>query len=294
MPMLISTGKCPSPSGRKTSALSLAPSRIGMSTSFSILILYRGSDALVSSRLATCSCTVPPNNLGSAPNAIREQSLRLRRHGYDASCRAPHLARGLDHEAELGDLALLVHGVAANAAGKSALRAQCKLLQRGVLARRIDATLELVLRFELAALGRDQTEDGHLAPGQKTQRFKAACARAVIFEKIAVHVDSVEDELGDRLVAAVRHPRAGEIAAAKMHAHRHVPRPILDRGIEELGVGPRQGGWVLADIGDLLAQLRIAQIGEIDLVDLQIAAAGRGEVADFLAVDTGKIIVEGV
>src|SRR5260370_33238706 len=51
---------------------------------------------------------------------------------------------------------------------------------------------------------------------------------------------------------------------------------------------------MLADIGDLLAQARIAQIGEIDLVDLQIAAAGRGEIADFLPVDMGKIIVEGV
>src|SRR5215470_3433252 len=294
MPMLISTGKFPSPSGRKTSALSLAPSRIGMSTSFSIFILYRGSDALVSSRAATCSCTVPPNDFACASNAIRERSLRLCRRRPDTSRRAPHLARGLDHEAELGDLALLVHGVAANAAGKSALRAQCELLQRGVLARRINATLELVLRFELTALGCDQTEDGHLALGQKTQRFEAAGARAVIFEKIAVHVDFVEDELGDRLVAAVRHPRAGEIAAAKMHAHRHVPRPILDRGIEELGVGPRQGGRVLADIGDLLAQFGIAQIGEIDLVDLQIAAAGRGEVADFLAVETGEIVVERV
>src|ERR1700745_21749 len=122
MPMLISTGKCPSPSGRKTSALSLAPSRIGMSTSFSIFILYRDSDALVSSRAATCP--VPPNDLACAPNAIRERSLRLCRRRPDTSRRAPHLARGLDHEAELGEFALLVHGVAADAAGKSALRAQ--------------------------------------------------------------------------------------------------------------------------------------------------------------------------
>src|ERR1700730_2722882 len=213
MPMLISTGKCPSPSGRKTSALSFAPSRIGMSTSFSIFILYRGSDALVSSRAATCSCTVPPNDLACASNAIREQRLRLCRRRPDTSCRAPHLARGLDHEAELGELDFLIHCIAADAAGKSALWAQCELLQRGVLARLVEATLELVLRFELGALGRDQTEDGHLALGQKTQRLKAACAGAVIFEKIAIHLDFVENELGDRLVAAVRHPRAGEIAA---------------------------------------------------------------------------------
>src|SRR6476646_6715927 len=63
MPMLISTGKCPSPSGRKTSALSLAPSRIGMSTSFSSVILYVGSDGLVCLRVATCSCTMPPQQL---------------------------------------------------------------------------------------------------------------------------------------------------------------------------------------------------------------------------------------
>src|SRR5262249_58706953 len=103
--------------------------------------------------------------------------------------RAQHAARGLAREAELGVSALLVHGVAADAAGKSALRAQGELLQRGVLACLVDATLELVLRFELGALGRDQTEDGRLAPGQKTQRFKAAGARAVVLEKIAVHVD---------------------------------------------------------------------------------------------------------
>src|SRR2546422_3153600 len=59
MPMLMSTGKCPSPSGRKTSALSLAPSRIGMSTSFSTLSRYCGSDCLLG--LWTCSCTVFPN-----------------------------------------------------------------------------------------------------------------------------------------------------------------------------------------------------------------------------------------
>src|SRR5258708_13697488 len=153
MPMLISTGKCPSPSGRKTSALSLAPSRIGMSTSFSIFILYRGSDALVSSRVATCSCRVPPNDLACASNAIIERSLRLCRRRRDTSRRAPHLARGLDHEAELGEFSLLVHGVAADAAGKSALRAQGELLQRGVLAHLVDAMLELILRFELVALG---------------------------------------------------------------------------------------------------------------------------------------------
>src|SRR5262249_59240447 len=90
-------------------------------------------------------CHVPCHSTSDvpacAPNAIREQGLRLCSRRPDTSRRAPHLARGLDHEAELGELAFLVHRVAADAAGKSALWAQCELLQRGVLARLVDATL---------------------------------------------------------------------------------------------------------------------------------------------------------
>jgi hypothetical protein len=36
----------------------------------------------------------------------------------------------------------------------------------------------------------------------------------------------------------------------------------------------------------------IVSLSEIDLVDLQIAATGRGEVADLLAVETAEIVVE--
>ena len=103
---------------------------------------------------------------------------------------------------------------------------------------------------------------------------------------------SLNRQLGDRLIAAVGDPGAGEIAAAQMHAHRHVGRLAGDRGVEQLRIGFRQRRRILADIGDLAAQLRIAQIGEIDLVDLQIAAAGGGEVADFRAIDVRQIVVE--
>src|SRR5258708_7084797 len=127
MPMLISTGKCPSPSGRKTSALSLAPSRIGMSTSFSIFILYRGSDALVSSRVATCSCTVPLNALAGGSNALRDQSLRLGRGRPATPRRPPPPPRGHNGGGELEEFPLLDHGVAADGAGKSEPRYKMKI-----------------------------------------------------------------------------------------------------------------------------------------------------------------------
>src|SRR5215471_11324622 len=171
MPMLISTGKCPSPSGRNTSALSRAPSRIGTSTSFSTFILWMGSDSLAALRV-TCSCTLPPDSF---------VVLLLRG--------PPHLARGLDDEAQLGDLARNVHGIAADAAGEAALRAQRQLLERRVLRRLVDASLELVFGLELAALGSDQSEHCHFALRKKTQRLEAAGAGAVIFEEIAVDAD---------------------------------------------------------------------------------------------------------
>jgi len=59
-----------------------------------------------------------------------------------------------------------------------------------------------------------------------------------------------------------------EVAAAQVHAYCHALRAVLDRRIEKLGVGLRQRRRILTDIGDLLAQLRIAEIGEIDLIDL--------------------------
>src|SRR6478672_11519417 len=285
MPMLISTGKCPSPAGRKTSALSLAPSRIGMSTSFSSFILYVGSDGLVCLR-ATCSCTIPPQQLllfHDRPIAVgrligTDRLSDDASRGGNARLRAsPYLVRGLDHQAELGDFPRDIHGVAADAAGETALRTQRELLQRRMLRRFVDPALELVLGFELAALGGDQAEDRDLALGEKAQRLEPAGARAVVFEKVAVDIDLVEDQFGDRLVAALRDPGAGEIAAAQMHADRHVLRTAFDRVVEKPRIGLRQCRRIFADIGDLPAQIRVAEIGKIDLVDLQVAATSGGE-----------------
>src|SRR4029079_8749749 len=116
---------------------------------------------------------------------------------------SPYLARGLDHQAELGDLARDIHGVAADAAGETALRTQRELLQRSMLRSFVDPALELVLGFELAALGGDQAEHRDRALGEKTQRLESAGARAVVFEEVPVDINLVEDELGDRLVAAL-------------------------------------------------------------------------------------------
>src|SRR5262249_10743772 len=108
------------------------------------------------------------------------------------SRRAPHVARDADDETELGDLLGDRHGLATDAAGEAALRAQGELLERGVAAGLVDAALERVGTLELAALGGDEPEHRDLALGQKAQRRKAAGARRIVFQKIAVDVDGVE------------------------------------------------------------------------------------------------------
>ena len=62
-----------------------------------------------------------------------------------------------------------------------------------------------------------------------------------------------------------------------MHADGHVVRPPLDRVIDQVGVDVQQPLHMLAprlQSGDLF---RVAQIGDVHFIKLQVAAAGRRE-----------------
>src|SRR4051812_21799220 len=87
---------------------------------------------------------------------------------------APDLLRGLDDQAELRPLLVLRQLVALDRRGEAALRGQAELLERRVLRRLLDATLQLVLRLELAALRRHEAEhDLLLALRQEAERLEA-------------------------------------------------------------------------------------------------------------------------
>ena len=77
-----------------------------------------------------------------------------------------------------------------------------------------------------------------------------------------------------------------------MHGDGHVGRDVGNRGIDHAGIDRRQRRRIVAARGDLFAQRRIAQIGEVDLVELQIAAAGIGEGAHHLAIGLAEIAIE--
>jgi len=87
---------------------------------------------------------------------------------------SPYLARGLDHEAELGDLARDIH-VLPPCRWRIRIAAQRELVQGRMPGGRVDAALDLVLGFEHAALvSRGSTAT---LPGQEAQRLEAAARR---------------------------------------------------------------------------------------------------------------------
>ena len=205
---------------------------------------------------------------------------------------APHLVGDLHDHAELRPLLLLGQHVALLARGKAALRRQAKLIERHEFRRLVDAALDLVLGFQRAGLRGDEAEHHLLALRHEAQRLEAAGAVAVVLHEIAVHVDGVEQHLGHRLVAARGDEGRAEIAAAQMHGDGHVGGNVRHRRVDHPRIGGRQLVRILAAVAHLLDQLRIAEIGQVDLVELQIAAAGVGEGAHHLAVGLAEIAVE--
>src|SRR5262249_35100440 len=65
----------------------------------------------------------------------------------------PHLVRDLDDAAQFCPLLVLGQQIALLGRGEAALAGNTELVERSIFCRLVDAALELVLAFELAALG---------------------------------------------------------------------------------------------------------------------------------------------
>ena len=73
-----------------------------------------------------------------------------------------------------------------------------------------------------------------------------------------------------------------------MNCDRHGARALGKRRIDQIGKLPR----VAAPLPEDAAQLRIAEIGKIRVVELKVRAACRGKLAQLLAVDLGDVGME--
>jgi hypothetical protein len=101
----------------------------------------------------------------------------------------------------------------------------------------LDAAYKVVLGFQVAALGRDEAEDDHLALGNEAQGLEGAGAGVVVLQKEAVHVELVKEDLRYEVVAALRGPGGAEVAAAHVRRHGHAVGPALQGAVDGADVG---------------------------------------------------------
>src|SRR5262245_11303524 len=206
------------------------------------------------------------------------------------SVAAPDVVRDIEHQLQLAALVVPSDRLAAaTAAGEAALRAQAQPVEIDIAGGLVDPALDLILAFQHRRLRADQTQHHGLALRQVAQRRELAGARGIELQKDHVDVGLVEQPLGDRLVAAFRHPGALEVAAAHVHADRHPGRPAGDRVVQQPDIARGKRVGVLAALLDAGADMLVAIARKRGVVDLQVAAATLAEFGDLLAIDAREI-----
>src|SRR6516165_5816603 len=85
---------------------------------------------------------------------------------------------------------------------------------------------------------------------------------------------------------------AAGVTAADVQADRHIPRPLGDRLIEQLDVFVDQLLGLVAPALRFRPALGIAKECEGHVIELQITAAGIGQVGDFALIGEGEILEE--
>jgi hypothetical protein len=171
------------------------------------------------------------------------------------------------------------------------LRTQRQLLERDDGTSRIDPSLYVVGAFESRLLSGHKSQYHRLVWRDEPQGFEGSCAGSVVLQKVSVHIQVVEQNLGDRVVPARRSPVAAAIPATYVNRERHVVRAGRDSAVERIDVDPQQLIRIEAPYL-LAANLGITQKSERDVVKLKVAAAGRGKRRNFLLVCDYEIFKE--
>ena len=149
----------------------------------------------------------------------------------------PDPRRGLDDESQLGPLLVLGQRVALDGAREAALRAEAQPVEGDVRVRLADTSGEVVGALELGTLARDQAEDDDLVVRDEPQRSEVAGALVVVLEEVGIDGQLREQDLGDRLVAALREPRAAVVAPTQVHGDDEVVRSPGQHLVDQRGVG---------------------------------------------------------
>ena len=209
--------------------------------------------------------------------------------------RAPDLFADGHDELELAPLVVLGELVAVVGAGEPALRAQGEAVEGHDLGGLVEAAADHVGVLELGRLRRDEPDDGGLRRGEVAQRLEPAGPVAVELEEEGVDVEAAEHGLGDRLVAAAGDPPAAEVAPAHVRRDEQVVGTVGDHRVHRVTVAEDELVGIVAADGHLGPEVRVAQVGEAHVVELQVAAAGGVQLGDLGAIgvdEIGPVLVE--
>ena len=186
-------------------------------------------------------------------------------------------------------LLLFCELVADLAGGEAALRAQVEILERHVLGCLVDAGDDGCLILELWTLRRDEAEHDLLARRDILETRKAAGALVVELEVVGVDVLAREERVGNRVVGAAGEVDGVVVAAADVRVDDEVVGASLDGQVvdrhELLGELLEVRAFDVGEFAALLAASGQHAPGAV--VELQVAAACRVEVADDRAVARG-------
>jgi hypothetical protein len=158
-----------------------------------------------------------------------------------------------------------------------------------MLRRFVDAALQRVFAFQHRRLRGNETENYALAWRHEAKRREVARPRRVVLQAIDVGIQAIEQRVGDRLVAALGHPCALEVATAEMDRHAHVFRLPGEAIVEEARIALGQRVGVLPPRSDVVACVQVAIAGQRRVVELQVSAALLRQLGDLLPVQADEI-----
>jgi len=202
---------------------------------------------------------------------------------------SPDCARRVNRQPQLRALLRLGQRIAAGAAGKAALGADGESLRGNILGGLIDTPLQTIDRFEYRCFGADQPEHDAFPPRDETKWRKVARSHRVIFEQEMVCLRLGKKTLRNPFVSAIGEMAAPKVAAAHVDADDHVVGTCTDCSIHRMDVPLDQRIGIAAGAHNSVADRRIAQQRTRDLVDLNVLAARRQQICDFLAKDAYEI-----
>lgn len=207
----------------------------------------------------------------------------------------PNLLRNLHLKPNLLPLLVLAQLVPFHRTTEPTLVTDAQLIQSAlaVLARLCQSLHHGVLVVQVTLLTGHDAQHHDLVLRQVSEGTEVAAPGIVVLQKVHVDVEILEQNFRDWLVPSLSEPLAPVVASAQVNTNGHVARSLLDGLVDQVGVlaGELFPVAPVAGLG-LGPHLRVAQVGEVGVVELDEPATRVVQVLEFLLVHAGQVVEE--